>query len=61
MMEPHMIKNYILIVFMIVVNHVGFILLILFIDLILMTPGEIRNQHNLMIFIMISSSGQEVL
>jgi len=24
MMEPHMIENYILIVFMIVVNHVGF-------------------------------------
>lgn len=24
MMEPHMIENYILIVFVIVVNHVGF-------------------------------------
>jgi hypothetical protein len=27
MMEPHMIENYIFIVFMIVVNHVGFIIL----------------------------------
>jgi hypothetical protein len=26
MMEPHMIENYIFIVFMIVVNHVGFII-----------------------------------
>jgi hypothetical protein len=26
MMEPHMIENYIFIVFMIVVNHVGFIM-----------------------------------
>jgi len=25
MMEPHMIENYIIIVFVIVVNHVGFI------------------------------------
>ncbi len=28
MMEPHMIENYILIVFVIVVNHVGFILMV---------------------------------
>ena len=27
MMEPHMIENYIFIVFVIVVNHVGFIVL----------------------------------